>query len=76
MVQLGSFANAANARALRDRLRKRGHAAFVESVTHQGTKVTRVFVGPEPERERAEKHVGTLLAETRLKGIVVRYPVP
>ncbi len=74
VVQLGSFANAGNARSLRDRLRAKRFAAFVESVRHDGRSVTRVYVGPELDRKRAQVLVKKLLAETRLKGMVVRYP--
>ena len=74
VVQLGSFSNARNAHALRDRLTAIGFAAFAESSGSGTEAVTRVYVGPEPERERAERHVATLFEQTRLKGIVVRYP--
>jgi DedD protein len=74
VVQLGSFSNARNAYALRDRLKNNGFAAFAESAGAGADEVTRVYVGPEPDRERAEKHVARLLEQTRLKGIVVRYP--
>jgi DedD protein len=74
VVQLGSFSNARNAYALRDRLKDNGFAAFAESAGAGADAVTRVYVGPEPDRERAEKHVARLLEQTRLKGIVVRYP--
>ena len=74
MVQLGSFANPRNAHALRDRLKAKGYAAFAVSSGAGKDAVTRVYVGPEPERARAEGHVARLLRETRLKGIVVRNP--
>lgn len=74
VVQLGSFSNARNAHALRDRLLENGFAAFAESSGSGADAVTRVYVGPEPDRERAERHVPRLLEQTRLKGIVVRYP--
>jgi DedD protein len=74
VVQLGSFANPRNAYALRDRLKAKGHAAFAVSSGTGTAAVTRVYVGPEPERDLAQAHVGKLLEETRLKGIVVRYP--
>ena len=73
VVQLGSFANSRNAYALRDRLRSSGHDAFAVSSGTGREAVTRVYVGPEPDRESAERHLGKLFDETRLKGIVVRY---
>ena len=74
LVQLGSFSNARNARALRDRLRSGGYPAFTRSTTHDGAKVTRVYVGPQASREQAEQMVSRLLRETRLKGMVLRNP--
>ena len=73
-VQLGSFSSAQNAVALRDRLRKKGYTAFVEKGRAHGSEITRVFVGPELARDQADKIVKKLYAETRLKGMVVRYP--
>lgn len=74
MVQLGSFANPRNAYALRDRLKRKGYAALAVSSGTGKDAVTRVYVGPEADRARAEAHVARLLEETRLKGIVVRNP--
>lgn len=68
-VQLGSFSKADNAKGLRDRLRAKGYTAFVKSAGA----VTRVYVGPQPSRAEAEKELARLLADTKLKGIVVKY---
>ena len=73
-VQLGSFSSTQNAVALRDRLRKKGYTAFVEKAESHGSEITRVFVGPALAREQADEAVKKLYAETKLKGIVVRYP--
>lgn len=73
-VQLGSFAKPDNATALRDKLRHMGYTAFVERVPGVGGTMTRVFVGPELERGNAVKTQEKLRAETKLDGIVVRYP--
>ncbi|MCK9529788.1 MAG: SPOR domain-containing protein [Gammaproteobacteria bacterium] len=55
VVQLGSFAQAANAMALRDKARSKGFDAFVEQVKVEGGKLAyRVRVGPEAQRERAD----------------------
>lgn len=74
VVQLGSFASARNARALRDRLKSKGYKAFARSSEIGAQTVTRVYVGPDASREQAQQRVGRLLAETRLKGIVTRSP--
>jgi len=73
-VQLGSFSNEQNAVALTGRLRKKGYTAFLETGSSgQGT-VTRVFVGPELERDGAVAAQKKLRDEFKLNGIVVRYP--
>ena len=68
-MQLGSFSKAENAEGLRDRLIAKGYAAYVES----SGAITRVYVGPQPDRAQAEKLLKKLLAETKLKGIVVEH---
>jgi len=75
VVQVGSFSSAKNARALRDKLRKMGHASFVEAVKDKsGKTVYRVRVGPEVRRDLAEKLQQRLARDAKLKGIVLRYP--
>lgn len=69
-VQVGSFSKASNARGLRDKLVAKGYTVFVKSAGS----VTRVYVGPQSSRGEAEKVLERLLAELRLKGIVVRPP--
>ncbi len=75
VVQVGSFSSAKNAHALRDKLRKFGHATFVEAVKDKaGKSVYRVRVGPEVRRDLAEKLQQQLARDAKLKGIVLRYP--
>ena len=70
VVQLGSFSERANALALRDRVRARKYAAFVEAVaTSQGT-IYRVRVGPERTRARAETLQERLRKAFNLNGMV------
>jgi cell division septation protein DedD len=76
VVQLGSFATARNAHALRDRLKSKGYKAFARSSGSGVDAVTRVYVGPDATRDAARQRVGRLLDETRLKGFVVRNPGP
>ena len=73
-VQLGSFTVSKNALALRDRLRAKGYTAFIESGFTATGAVSRVFVGPELDRGRAESSMAKLRREMQLEGIVVRYP--
>ena len=73
-VQLGSFSVPKNALALRDRLRSKGYAAFIESGFTAEGEVSRVFVGPVLDRGRAESSMAKLRREMQIEGIVVRYP--
>lgn len=70
-VQLGAFSRAENAMGLRDKLLARGYAAFLKTTGS----ATRVYVGPQPDRAAAEQMLKKLRAETKLKGIVVKFPV-
>ena len=72
-VQLGSFLKSENAIALRKRLRARGYTAFVESGSSARGAVSRVFVGPMPDREQAKASAAKLRREMALEGIVVPY---
>jgi DedD protein len=77
-VQLGSFSSAANAASLRDRLRTRGYPAFVETVQVGQGRSSRVYVGPERDRSRAEQYLQRLQKEGKDLGLgstplVVRY---
>ena len=74
IVQLGSFLISENAIALRKRLRAKGYPAFVESGSSAQGTVSRVFVGPMPDREQAKDSAARLRREMALKGIVVAYP--
>jgi DedD protein len=66
-VQLASFSKVDNAESLRDKLNAKGYKAYVKSAGA----VTRVYVGPQPSREEAERVLKKLLSDTKLKGIVV-----
>jgi DedD protein len=68
-VQLGSFSKSSNALGLRDKLKAKGYKAFVKA----SGSVTRVYVGPQKNRAEAEKALKKLLAETKMKGIVVSF---
>ena len=68
-VQLGSFSKADNALGLRDKLKAKGYKAFVKT----SGSVTRVYVGPQQNRAEAEKALKKLLADIKMKGIVVNF---
>jgi DedD protein len=69
-VQLGSFAKAANANGLRDKLVAKGYKAFVK----RAGSATKVYVGPQATRAEADKALQALLADIKLKGLVVPFP--
>jgi cell division septation protein DedD len=73
-VQVGAFAAAAEATALRDRLRSAGFNAFTESVkTDKGT-LTRVRVGPAMNRAEADALKAQVKAKSGIDGIVRPHP--
>lgn len=71
-VQVGSFGNKKNATGLRDKIRKRGFTAFVDTVNVKGKESHRVRIGPEADKERAQKLLRRLQQEMGLKGLVIR----
>ena len=74
VVQLGSFSVERNAIKLRDKLRKKGHASFVEAYKRDGKTSYRVRVGPELTRELASELKAQLKKETKIDGLVMAFP--
>lgn len=73
-VQLGAFSKAAEANAMRDRLRAAGFSAFVEQVnTDKGT-LARVRVGPVVSRAEADQLKSQVKSKTGMDGIVRPHP--
>lgn len=73
-VQVGSFDSKQNAYALRDKLRKQGFTAFVDTLYNKDTPSFRVRVGPEIKREQAEDVQAKLDKLLKTRTIVVKYP--
>ena len=73
VVQVGSFVEKINAVEIRDKLKKAGFLAFVETTDQIQGELFRVRVGPELNRERAEKMQERIEIEFDLKGIIVPY---
>jgi DedD protein len=63
-----------NAYALRDKLRKDGYSAYVESSTKNGKTSYRVRIGPELDISRLKKMKATLSKEKGLDGFIVNHP--
>ncbi|MCI0734193.1 MAG: SPOR domain-containing protein [Methylococcaceae bacterium] len=74
VIQVGSFGKQENADQLRDRLRKAGFPAYVESGKQNGTVIFRVRVGPELDQQRARNQRDSIARKFDVKGIVL--PVP
>lgn len=73
-VQLGAFSKAADANALRDRLRAAGFSAFVEQVNTDKGALSRVRVGPVVGRGEADQLKSQVKAKTGMDGIVRPHP--
>ena len=74
VVQLGSFSNEENAKALNAKLRKAGYPAFVEPLKRNSDIAYRVRVGPELLRSGAQSLQEKLKNKMQIEGIVIRYP--
>ena len=73
-VQVGAFAKAGEATALRDRLRAAGFSAFTEAVTTDKGTLTRVRVGPVLNRAEADQLKAQLKSKSGVDGIVRPHP--
>lgn len=73
-VQLGAFAQAADATALRDRARAAGFSAFVEQVRTDNGVLSRVRVGPVASRADAEQLKAQVAARIGIAGMVRPHP--
>ena len=73
-IQLGAFSKAADANALRDRMRAAGFSAFVEQVNTDKGALSRVRVGPVVGRGEADQLKTQIKAKTGMDGIVRPHP--
>lgn len=73
-VQVGAFGDAAEAGALRERLRAAGFSAFTETVNTDKGKLTRVRAGPVIDRAAADQLKSQIQAKTGVDGIVRPHP--
>lgn len=72
-VQVGSFSNKKSAFTLRDQLRAKGFAAYVESVKSGPGVVFRVRVGPELRQDLVQRLQERIANDTGTKGIIVSH---
>ncbi|NOT89098.1 MAG: sporulation protein [Lysobacter sp.] len=73
-VQLGAFSDAAEAGAMRERLRAAGFTAFTEAVNTDKGRLTRVRAGPVLDRAAADQLKSQIKAKTGIDGIVRPHP--
>ncbi|HVI26349.1 MAG TPA: SPOR domain-containing protein [Xanthomonadaceae bacterium] len=73
-VQLAAYSKAADANALRDRLRAAGFSAFTETVNTDKGALVRVRVGPVADRAAAEQLRAQVKAKLGLDGMVRPHP--
>jgi cell division septation protein DedD len=73
-VQLGAFANPDEATRLRDRARAAGFSAFVEQVRTEHGTLSRVRVGPTPDRAAADALRAQVASKLGVSGIVRPHP--
>jgi len=74
VVQVGTFANAANATRLEEQLKKHGHAVSRERIASNGGNALRLRVGPFKDKTLAIKAQGQIQKETGVQGVVLAYP--
>ncbi len=73
-LQLGSFDKEVNALAMRERLRAKGYASYVDVLKKPDRTVYRVRIGPELDKQQLEKLKAELIKKEKLKGMVVQHP--
>ncbi len=75
VVQLGVFRHDKNVRELLSKLQNAGYRAFSRPVKTQSGELTKVFVGPDLQKEKLEESIPHLLALTNLKGRITPFTV-
>lgn len=74
VIQVGSFSDKSNADSTLERLRKAGYDSFMQEIKVGDKVLYRVRVGPEAERESAEKLQEKIAQGLKLQGQVQKYP--
>ncbi len=73
VVQVGSFIEDQNAKELVARLRKQHYHAYTRRLNTPMGIVTRVYIGPEIRRDRADKLLLKMQEKYSIKGVVMPY---
>ena len=75
VVQLGSFRHQKNVRELLSTLEKNGYRAFSRQVQTSSGMLTKVFVGPDLQKDKLDKALSHLKEITALQGRVTPFTV-
>lgn len=74
VVQVGVFANEANAARLADTLKGQGHEVMLDHITLQNAKRLRLRVGPFADKAQAQQAQAEIRQATGVAGAVLGYP--
>jgi DedD protein len=75
VVQLGSFGNQKNVNELLQKLEKAGYRSFSRKVQTSAGRLTKVFVGPELDKEKLDLALPHLKETTGLTGKITTFDV-
>ncbi len=76
VIQLGTFSQKPNANRLVNKLRQKGYNAYIRSTTNSaGNQLTRVFVGPNINKNRLQQVSQQLRNQFKLNGVIIKYKV-
>ena len=73
-LQVGSYEQEKNAELMRDKLRAKGYASYVDVSKKPGKTSYRVRIGPELDQQHLEALREVILQKEKIKGMVVRHP--
>ncbi|WP_157964771.1 SPOR domain-containing protein [Algibacillus agarilyticus] len=73
VIQLGSFKHQKNVTILLETLKREGYIAFTKPIETKSGPLTKVFVGPDLEKEKLNKLIPELQKLTRLSGKLAVY---
>ena len=73
-LQMGSFSHEKNANAMRDKLRAKGYASYVDVLKKPNRSIYRVRIGPELDKQRLETLKSEMLEKENVKAMVVQHP--
>lgn len=75
VIQLGSFKNKANARAMEKRLNNAGFTTFNREIASSHGLLTKVYVGPELDRKILQNTLATVNQVAKVEGIITKFTI-